>query len=79
MIELRRLKEKEVLPRDEEVWVLVEKRGDLFFVSAKSKDGPIDTSLAGNVGVDSDRIAIKGAELLADLLGVEVIYVRDDH
>lgn len=76
MIELRRLSGTEPPPDRDEAWVLIEKRDGNYYVSAKSK--AVDPSPAGDAPVDSDRLAMKGAEALADLMGLEVIYWRDD-
>ena len=78
MAEVRRLKQAEPSPPQGEAWILIEKKGDLYFVRGQSEDANVEASLAAT-GVDSARVAIKGAEAWADLLTADVIYVRDDH
>ncbi|HEY1944575.1 MAG TPA: hypothetical protein VGH40_20875 [Roseiarcus sp.] len=56
---------------------MIEKKGELYFIRGQSKDASVEASLAAT-GVDSARLAIKGAEAWADLLTADVIYVRDD-
>jgi hypothetical protein len=76
MIELRHLRGTDSPPTIAEPWVLVEKRDNRYFVSAKSKE--VDPLAAGDTGIESDTNAIKSAQALAVLLGVKVIYWRDD-
>jgi hypothetical protein len=78
VIEIRNLKKTEPYPPDGEAWILVEKRGDLYFVRGQSKGASVEASLAVT-GVDSLKAAIKGAEAWADLLTASIIYVRDNH
>ena len=78
MSEIRSLKKNEPSPPDGEAWILIEKRGDLYFVRGQSKDARVEASLAAT-GVDSVKVAIKGAEAWADLLMASVIYVRDEN
>ncbi len=78
MIEIRRLRMRDAAPPDGAPWILIEKREDLYFISAQSKDGAVDASLAWRSGVDSARLAIKSAEAWADLLAADAIYVRDE-
>jgi hypothetical protein len=75
--EIRRLKKNEPSPPDGDAWILVEKQGDLYFVRGQSKDATVEASLAAT-GVDSAKVAIRGAEAWADLLMASVIYVRED-
>jgi hypothetical protein len=65
MAEIRRLKKDAPSPPD------------LFFVRGQSKDAKVEASLAAT-GVDSAKVAIRGAEAWADLLMATVIYVRDE-
>lgn len=78
MVEIRSLKKTEPYPPDEEAWILIEKRGDLYLVRGQSKGASVEASLAAT-GVDSLKVAIKGAEAWADLLTASIIYVRDNH
>jgi hypothetical protein len=78
MVEVRNLKEDEPCPPEGEAWILIEKRGDLYFVRGQSKDASVEASLAAT-GVDSAKVAIKGAEAWADLLMAPIIYVRNGH
>lgn len=77
MIEIRRLKKSEPYPPEGEAWILIERRGDLYFVRGQSKDASVEASLAAT-GVESAKVAIKGAEAWADLLMAPVIYIRED-
>jgi hypothetical protein len=77
MAEIRRLKKDAPSPPDGEAWILIEKQEDLFFVRGQSKDAKVEASLAAT-GVDSAKVAIRGAEAWADLLMATVIYVRDE-
>ena len=76
-MEIRSLEQTESSPPQGEAWILIEKKGDLYFIRGQSKDASVEASLAAT-GVDSARLAIKGAEAWADLLAADVIYVRDD-
>jgi hypothetical protein len=77
VVEIRRLKQTEPFPPPGRAWILIEKQGDLYFVRGRSKDASVDASL-GATGTDSAAVAIRGAEAWADLLMVDVVYVRDD-
>jgi hypothetical protein len=79
MIELRRLKNAASAPPHGAPWILIEKRENLYFLSADSKEGGVDASLSWRTGTDSARIAIKSAEAWADLLAATTVYVRDEH
>jgi hypothetical protein len=75
--EIRSLKKNVPSPPDGDGWILIEKQGDLYFVRGRSRDASVEASLAAT-GVDSAKVAIRGAEAWADLLMASVIYVRDD-
>ena len=77
MVEIRRLKQTEPAPPQGGAWILIEKKGDLYFIRGHSKDASVEASLAGT-GIDSARLAIMSAEAWADLLTADLIYVRDD-
>ncbi len=77
MVEIRSLTQTESPPPQGEAWILIEKKEDLYFIRGQSKDASVEASLAAT-GVDSARLAIKGAEAWADLLMADVVYVRDD-
>jgi hypothetical protein len=77
MVEVRRLKQTEAFPPPGRAWILIEKRDGLYFVRGQSKDASVEASL-GATGTDSAAVAIRGAEAWADLLMVDVVYVRDD-
>lgn len=77
MVEIRSLKNNEAYPPEGEAWILIERRGDLYFIRGQSKDATVEASLAAT-GVESAKVATKGAEAWADLLMAPVIYVRED-
>jgi hypothetical protein len=77
VVEIRRLKQTEPSPPSGESWILIEKRGDLYFLRGHSKDANVKGSL-GARGTDSAGFAIRSAEAWADLLMADVVYVRDD-
>lgn len=77
MVEIRSLKSTEAYPPEGEAWILIERRGDLYFIRGQSKDATVEASLAAT-GVESAKVAMKGAEAWADLLMAPVIYVRED-
>jgi hypothetical protein len=69
------------LPSDEEGptgddWVLVEKRGGLYFITARQSGKAVDASVE-TAGFDSPEAAIRAATTWADLLTAPVIYVRE--
>jgi hypothetical protein len=75
VIEIRHLEKYEPAPPEGEAWILIERRGDLYFVRGQSKEASVEASLAVT-GVESIKVAIKGAEAWADLLMASIIYVR---
>jgi hypothetical protein len=78
MVEVRSLKEDEPYPPEGEAWILIEKRGELYFIRGQSRDASVEATLAAT-GVDSAQVAIKGAVAWADLLMAPIIYVRNGH
>ena len=77
MVEIRTLGKSEPHPPDGEAWILVERRGDLYFVRGQSQDATVEASLAAT-GVDSVKLAIRAAEAWADLLMAPAVYMRDE-
>jgi hypothetical protein len=73
MVEVRRLEVDAGLPSGE-AWILVEKRGDLYFVFGRSEG---KATLAPS-GVDNARVAFYSANAWADLLGVSLLYIREE-
>jgi hypothetical protein len=76
VMEIRRLGQTEPSPPGR-AWVLIEKRGDCYFVRGRAKIASIEASL-GPTATHSAAVAIWGAEAWADLLMADVVYVRDD-
>ena len=77
VVEIRSLKATELLPPHGEVWILIEKKEDVWFIRGQSKEASAEAFLSAT-GWDSAALAIRSAEAWADLLMAAVIYVRDD-
>jgi hypothetical protein len=76
MVEVRSLAVDAGAPPGDD-WVLVEKRGGSYFVSGRRSGKTLDASVAP-AGVGSPEAAIHAATAWADLLGVSLLYVRDE-
>jgi hypothetical protein len=57
-------------------WVLVEKRGKLYFITGRKDAKTVDATIAP-AGLDDPEAAMHAAAAWADLLHVGVLYVRD--
>jgi hypothetical protein len=75
MVEVRNLKTDADAPVGE-AWVLVEKRGGLYFITGRRNGQAVDASVAPS-GFDSPEAAIHAATAWADLLSAPILYVRD--
>jgi hypothetical protein len=74
MVEVRNLKTEEDEPTGD-AWVLVEKRGGLYFITGRQNGQAVDASVAPS-GLDSPEAAIHAATAWADLLSAPILYVR---
>ena len=77
VVEIRSLKQTEALPPHGAAWILIEKKGDVWFIRGQTKDASAEAFLSAT-GFDSAAIAIRSAEAWADLLLADVIFIRDD-
>jgi hypothetical protein len=76
MVEVRALAVEADEPSGE-AWVLIEKRNGQYFVRGRQNGNALDASVAPS-GVDSPEAAIQAATAWADLLGIALLYVRDE-
>jgi hypothetical protein len=60
-----------------EGWVLLEKRGDQYFISWRQNGKALETFVVPG-GVDTPEAAIRAATGWADLLEIPLLYVRDN-
>jgi hypothetical protein len=75
MVEVRNLQNQADEPTGD-AWVLVEKRGALYFVTGRQNGQAVDASIAPS-GLESPEAAIRAATAWADLLSAPILYVRD--
>jgi hypothetical protein len=71
MVWVRTLARDEKDPREDD-WVLVEKRGSSYFITARQDGKQIDETSS----FDSPEVAIRAATSLADSLASPYLYVR---
>jgi hypothetical protein len=74
MVWVRTLARDEKHPREDD-WVLVEKRGSSYFITARQEGKPIEKTSA----FESPEIAIRAATSLADSLASPYLYVRSSN
>ena len=74
MVEVRRLTHDE--EPNGQSWVLIEKRGDLYFITGRQNGASMDASVSPT-GFDTPEAAIRAATSWADLLSAPFLYVRD--
>jgi hypothetical protein len=75
MVEVRNLQQDGTMPKGD-AWVLIEKAGAEYLISARAKGKTVDAALAPR-GFDSAEAAILAATGWADLLQIPILYVRD--
>jgi hypothetical protein len=75
MVEVRNLQPDVATPKGD-AWVLIEKTGAEYLISARAKGRTVDAALAPR-GFDSAEAAIRAATGWADLLQIPLLYVRD--
>jgi len=75
VVEVRSLKADDEAPKGD-AWVLVEKRGDLYFITGRKNGNAVDASVEP-AGFGDPATAIRAATTWADLLVAPILYVKD--
>ena len=75
MVEVRNLGRDDEEPTGDS-WVLIEKRGGLYFITGRQNAEALEASVAPS-GVDTPEAAIHAATAWADLLAIPLLYIRD--
>ena len=76
MVEIRSLKRDARAPRGD-AWILIEKRGDAYFIVGRQNGASVDASVSTNAFRTPEE-AMQAAMAWADLLSVPYLYMRDD-